>query len=101
MILILLITLIGCKNTSEEDSEVLGEVSDNFAEILDQKNPGLCLDYEDETVDGNFAQGYVRNIGEVEDDILFKDLCLIHSLSSGIFDAGMFLLCNEASGRIY
>ena len=81
LILGLMVLLVGCV---EQQQEIIVEEnsysSEDFVNILEQKNPELCLDFNDEDVNGSFAKNYLYNIN-TEETFLFKDVCLIYTIS--------------------
>jgi len=112
LILGLMVLLVGCV---EQQQEIIVEEnsysSEDFVNILEQKNPELCLDFNDEDVNGSFAKNYLYNIN-TEETFLFKDVCLIYTISlvehidsetvikPNVNDE-YIVLCNQASERNY
>jgi len=106
-----LILLVGCSERNETVVEDQSYNEQEFINILEQKNPDLCLDFNDEEVNGSFAQSYLGNVKE-DETFLFKDVCLIYTMSlvehidsetvikPNVNDEHI-ILCNDASERNY
>ena len=111
MMLISIILISGCTQQTETTTTTTLKETD-FNAILNQKDPELCLAFENEIINESLAKQYVQNIKQREDEILFKDLCLIYTISivehpdeSTLLKPNVndnyIALCNEASERNY
>jgi hypothetical protein len=97
MPLLAVILIAGCVQETPKQTD-----NESFIAVLEQKNPELCLDFENETIDENTSIRFVNNLRRIDEDILFRDLCLIYTMDmiENINDENI-ALCNEASERNY
>jgi len=113
LLMLLAVLIIGCvKEPLKELKEETIYSNDDLVQILEQKNPEICLDFNDEIINESFAKTYISKIEQLEDEILFKDLCLIYTISIKEYpddetvlapnvNDKFIVLCNEASDIIY